>query len=497
MTDMQAPTLPLWLTDASALQRIVVMLALLAALLLLRAWASGRAARRARAEGAALQARLQAETAAREGAMLRVNGAETRSEMQAARLAELAAERDGLSDALHKARESAADLARELASTRMAAAKDRDAAAHEVETLRQLRAEMGAQFKAMSAETLRVQAADTTRVQSEALGALLTPLKDQVHRFQTELQTRETAAGQERARLNQQIETLHQRSEAISQEAVALTRALKGDKQAQGAWGELILTQLLDESGLQQGTHYIVHETRHDADGRRFHPDVVVRMPGDRRIVVDSKVSLIAYEAASNAGSDADRQAALGQHVRALRAHVTGLSGKGYAGLDAASVEYVVMFVPIESAYYDAMRHDPELWRFAHGKGVIVAPPMNLIALLRTIEHLWSVERRESNAAEIATRAGALYGKVANFVSSMEEAGKALAKAGEAHERAMGQLSRGPGNVIRQVEQLKELGARTDKTIGLDHDRQDASHGAIAGDDGTEPDTGPQALPMT
>lgn len=481
MTDYLPPALLPYAMDPAALQRVVLAaLAALAALSLLCVIAT-RSLGRARAEAAAQRGlrhaaedRHAAEAEARAAEALRAAGSEARAELLSARLAELTDERDGLADVLQQTREARARLATELAEARLAAEKDREAAARDVAQLRELREEMSNRFKAMSAETLRAQAEDTRRTQTETLAALLTPFRDQVHRFQTELQTRESEAGKERERLAAQIDFLHRRSEEISREAVALTRALKGEKQAQGAWGEMILQRLLEDSGLQEGTHYTVHEKRQDESGRRFHPDVVVKMPRGRQVVVDSKCSLVAYEAAVNAEDEAARSAAMADHVRAIRAHVTALSGKAYDSLDSRSVDYVVMFIPIEGAFADALRADSELTGFAMSKRIILSPPTNLMLMLRTIEHIWTVEKRESNAAEIADRAGKLYDKVAGFVASMEEAGKAIGRAAEAHERAMGQLSRGPGNVIRQIEQLRQLGARATRRLELDHDRLDA-----------------------
>lgn len=427
------------------------------------------------AEREAAHAQLAEQRAEAAAQALRARQAETRTEALEGQLSERTGERDRAREAQGTEQRRAEGLVRELAEARLAARKDAEASAREIATLRELRKEMTDQFRLLADETLKSTGADFQTRHAEQLSALLTPFREQVERFQTELVNRETAAGQERARLSQQIETLHNRSEAISQEAVALTRALKGDKQAQGAWGEMVLLSLLEDSGLVRDTHFTVHETRHAEDGRRLHPDVVVRLPNGRRVIVDSKVSLIDYEAACNAETPAERDTALTRHARALRNHATGLSGKDYAGLDAESVDYVVMFVPIESAYYDAMRHDRELWRHAQDRRVIIAPPMNLLALLRTIEHIWAVEKRETNAANIAHRAGQLYDKLAGFVDTMEEAGKALGRAMDAHQKAMGQLSRGRGNALRQAEQLRALGAKTNKQIALDHDAEDAA----------------------
>ncbi|MDO5703952.1 MAG: DNA recombination protein RmuC [Paracoccus sp. (in: a-proteobacteria)] len=419
---------------------------------------------------AALEPLLESEQRSARDLALRAGQLDVRLDERDGALSRLTEERDGLSDALFRAREGASRLERELAEARLAAQKDREALTREVATLRELRQEMTGQFRLMSQETLRAQGADMQRVQSEQLSAMLTPFRDQVHRFQTELQTRNKVLDEEGARLREQIEGLHRRSEAISREAVELTRALKGEKQRQGAWGEMILERILEDSGLEEGRHYDRQAAFRDEDGQGWRPDVVVRMPRGKVLVIDSKVSLNAYEQSVNASETVDRDAALRRHVAAIRAHVTALSAKGYDRMDDGSVDYVLMFIPIEGAFSEALRADPELAGFALDRRIGLATPTTLMLTLRTVEHIWTVERRENNALEIARRAGAVYDKVAGFVESLEAVGKALDGATRAHGQAMDRLTRGQGNVIRQVEMLRELGARTQKRIGLDHD---------------------------
>lgn len=252
-----------------------------------------------------------------------------------------------------------------------------------------------------------------------------------------------------------------------------LTRALKGEKQRQGAWGEMVLERILEASGLERGTHYDVQASWTDEDGRRWRPDVVVRMPRKKMMVIDSKVSLNDYEIAVNSDDSAVAADALRRHVVAIRNHINTLAEKGYHRMDDGLVDYVLMFIPIEGAFSEALRADPALAAFALERGVGLTTPTTLMLTLRTVEHIWAVERRESNAMEIARRAGQLYDKVAGFVETMEGVGRALDQASRAHGTAMDRLSRGQGNVIRQVEMLRELGARTQKRIGLDHDPAD------------------------
>ena len=462
--------LNLWLGDAAIMGRVLAILGAVLVVLVLLHWrarrdlaqsrdAAAQLARdlTARTEEAArqqnvmadLETRLTHEALTGRESALKLGQVETRLEDRAARLAELAEERDGLNDALYAARQAAARLETDLAQ------------------LRELREEMTGHFRLMANETLRVQGADMQKTHGEQLNALLHPFREQVLHFQRELRDRNRILDEEGARLREQI--AH-----IGNEASALTRALKGDKQKQGAWGEMILERILEESGLEHGLHYDLQSSWTDEDGRTWRPDVIVRMPQKKLLVVDSKVSLNAYEAAVNAETETDRAAALKRHVEAVRTHITALSAKGYDRLDDGAVDYVLMFIPIEGAFSEALRVDPGLASFAMDRRVGLTTPTTLMLTLRTVEHIWTVERRESNALEIARRAGQLYDKVAGFVDSLDEVGAALTKASNAHRTAVDRLSRGQGNVIRQVEMLRELGARTTKKLAIDHDKTDA-----------------------
>lgn len=399
-----------------------------------------------------------------------LGAARTQGEGAAARLAELEAERGGLRGALDETRALLAKRERELAEVRLAAAKDREAAEHNLTLLRELREEMTGQFRLMADESLRRQGADLEKTHAERLSALLTPFREQVQGFQTELQARNKIVDEERAMLREQIEGLHRRSEEIGRDAVALTRALKGEKQRQGAWGEMILERVLEGSGLERGTHYDTQESWRAEDGKLWRPDVIVRLPRKKVLVIDSKVSLNDYERAVNAEMPEERDAALKRHVAAIRTHVTTLSEKGYQQIDNASVDYVLMFIPIEGAFSEALRVDAELGLYALNRRIVLATPTTLMPMLRTVDHIWTVERRESNAMEIADRAGKLYDKLALFVDAMEDVGRSLDTASRAHNQAMDRLTRGSGNVIGQVEKLRVLGARAQKRIALDHD---------------------------
>ncbi|EKE45839.1 DNA recombination protein RmuC [Oceaniovalibus guishaninsula JLT2003] len=376
-------------------------------------------------------------------------------------------ERDGLRDR-HSALEVRHKALEVDADGRLASAR------REVETLTALRETMARQFSDLAGQVLKQTGAELSQSHQSKLAELLTPFREHVGRFETELRKVHGEADKERARLGEQIRHLTQRSEAISTEAVNLTRALKGDKQRQGAWGELILERILEESGLERGTHYLVQEHRRDEEGVAWRPDVVVRMPGDKNLVIDSKVSLVSYEAAIAAETEAERERHMKAHIAAVRRHVDLLSAKGYQTLDSGSVDYVLMFMPIEGAFAEAWRQEGDLASYAISRRVGIATPTTLMVTLRTVDHVWTVDRREHNAEAIADRAGKLYDKLVSFVQSMESVGKSLDSAKAQYDKALGQLTRGSGNAIGQVEKLKAMGARTSKTMTVAHDTDDA-----------------------
>lgn len=355
-----------------------------------------------------------------------------------------------------------------------------EAAAEKIEILSSVRADMEAKFGELAREALKIQGEAFSATNLERLNATLTPLKEHVGHFERELKAVHQATIEDRAALKAEIKQLTQRSEAISQEATALTRALKSDQQRQGAWGEMILANILERSGLREGEEYETQAHRTGTDGERLRPDVVVRIPGGRSLVVDSKVSLVAYADAVNAETDAEAAAARKRHVASLRAHINGLSGKSYQAAEDLTVDYVILFVPIEGALSEALREDGALTEYALERHVTIATPTTLMMALRTVSHVWAVERRNRNAEEIAKRAGLLYDKVAGFVSSMEGVGTRLRQAQDSYDAALGQLSQGSGNLLRQAEMLKALGAKTTKSIGMDFDGTDALPSAEA-----------------
>lgn len=343
-------------------------------------------------------------------------------------------------------------------------------AAERLAEMKEMRDRMRQEFAELAQATLRQTSEDAAKSHLERLTSLLQPFSEHVGRFQQELRDSHVNAEKERSKLSEQIRLLSDQSRKIGDEAVALTRALKGDSQRQGAWGEMVLERILEDSGLIEGTHYHRQRSVTDEAGARWRPDVVVQMPRGKALVIDSKVSLTAYETAASAEDDEERTLALKAHVLSMRRHVDELAGKGYAAMEAGSVDYVLMFVPIEGALSEALREQSDLGAYAVGKGVGLVTPTTLMLALRTVDHIWTVERREQNADEIARRAGLLHDKFVGFVDDMGRVDKALGSARDAYEAAMGKLSRGRGNLVGQAVTLQRLGARTTKSIALAHD---------------------------
>lgn len=359
---------------------------------------------------------------------------------------------------------------RSLAALRAQTEQERLAAEEKLALLTQVRTDMQRSFKDLADTALKSSSEELTKTSRERLEAALNPLKEHVALFQTELKANHESALRDREALKAEIQMLSRQSEAVSKEAVALTRALKGDKQRQGAWGEMVLEGILERSGLRKGEEYTTQDSHQGDDGNRLRSDVIVKMPQGSALVIDSKVSLVDYEIAVNSEDEAEAATARRRHVRALQSHIDTIHCKDYARLVGQTVDYTVMFIPIEGALAEALREQGDLTTYALEKRVMIATPTTLMMALRTVANFWTFDRRNRNAEEIAKRAGLLYEKVAGFVDAMESLGKNLSQAQTSYSTAMDRLSRGNGNVLSQVDRLKVLGARTGKTISADFD---------------------------
>ncbi len=334
-----------------------------------------------------------------------------------------------------------------------------------------------AEFKALAGQVMETHGERFERQNRQRLHDVLQPLKEHIGKFEAELRGVHEAAGKDRVALKHQIETLTQQSAEVSLEAHNLAKALKGDQQKQGAWGEMVLASILERSGLREGEEYEVQSHYRGDEGQAFRPDVVVNLPGGRRLVVDSKVSLVAYERAVNAEDEATRAANMKLHVGSVKTHIDTLSAKKYHELDDGSVDYVILFMPIESAFSEAVQASPDLSFYASERNIVIASPTNLMVALKTVDNLWSIDRRNKNALDIAKRAGLLYDKFVGFTQDMEKVGERLTQAQTSHAAAVSKLSQGSGNLVGQVETLKVLGAKAAKQIAMDHEEEPPQSG--------------------
>ncbi|HEY0855265.1 MAG TPA: DNA recombination protein RmuC [Devosia sp.] len=359
-------------------------------------------------------------------------------------------------------REKNTELRAELAAMRTRL--DEQARQNEMNLKRFLEArqQMTDEFKLIAGEVLQTHSETFTKQNREQVDVLLKPLQEKITEFHQGLI-------KDRSAMSEQIRALAESNLQITTEAHNLTRALKGNSQTQGAWGEMILSTILEQSGLREGEQFFTQASHTSEEGQRVRTDVEVLMPNNDRLIIDSKVSLTAFEAFVNA-EDETRDMHLRAHIASVRNHITTLGDKGYQRAAKSSMDYVMMFVPIESALAAAIQNDLKLVEFSMSRGVMLTSPTTLMTVLRTIRNIWDIERRHRNAEVIAERAGALYDKVAGFLSTMDRVGQNLDRARSTFDDARSQLSTGRGNVVRQIEMLRELGASTTKSIPADWD---------------------------
>lgn len=295
---------------------------------------------------------------------------------------------------------------------------------------------------------------------------LLTPLQTQLEGFKQQVQEVYSNEAKERHSLQSEVARLQQVYQLMSNETANLTKALKGDNKQQGNWGEIILARILSESGLREGHEYDVQVSLNNEQGKRYQPDVIVHLPDDKDIIVDSKVSLTAYERYFNAEDKLERDQALQEHVTSIRSHIRELGRKDYHLLQGVkTLDYVLMFVAVEPAFLAALEADPSLVKFALDNNIMLVSPTNLLVALRTIDNLWRYERQNQNAQLIAERASKIYEKLRLFTDDMQDMGNALGKAQDSYDSAMKRLASGKGNLIKQAQQFVELGVEVKKPL--------------------------------
>ncbi len=352
---------------------------------------------------------------------------------------------------------------REL-ETRMT--EERKAAAEKLALLEEAKEKLSNEFKLLANQIFEERGKTFSEQNRNSIDEILKPMREQLSEFRKRVDDVHLTDSKDRASLKEHLAQLEKLNRQMSEDAVGLTQALKGESKAQGNWGEMILERILETSGLREGKEFAREQSFINEEGRRLRPDVVVYMPGDKQVIIDSKVSLTDYERVVSAADDVSRKTALTAHLRSLKSHIQSLSGKRYDHLPNVNApDYVLMFVPIEGAYLMAIEEDATIFESAFEQRVAVVTPSTLYATLKLIEQLWRYERQSENVVKLIDRAGKLHDKMATFVESFEEIGLRLNQAQKAYDTSLNRIKSGPGNVISQIATLGNLAGKTKKEL--------------------------------
>lgn len=335
-----------------------------------------------------------------------------------------------------------------------------------LQMLVQAREQMTLEFRQLANEVLEQKGRMFAEASNAQMQQLLQPLGERLRTFEQKVDETYDKESKQRFSLEREIKSLLELNTRISADANRLTSALKGDNKTQGTWGEVILERVLEKSGLEKGREYDVQVSLKDEDGRRNQPDVVVHLPEQKDIVIDSKVALTAYQAYYNASDDSERELFLKQHIASIRGHIRNLAGKNYQELPGLrTLDYVLLFLPVEAAFTLAVQHDDNLFTEAFERNIILVGPSTLLATLRTIQNIWRYEYQNKHALEIARQAGQLYDKFAAFAADLEKIGERISQTQKAWDDAQNKLRSGKGNLISRAERLKSLGVRASKSL--------------------------------
>ncbi len=335
-----------------------------------------------------------------------------------------------------------------------------------IRLLDEAKAQMKVQFEQLAAQIFEQKAKTFDEAHTKGLDLLLKPFREQIAQFATQSKEQFIHDAKERQSLKDEIVRLKSLNERLSADAINLTQALKGENKTQGNWGEIVLERILEESGLREGHEYELQSTLSDTEGKKYRPDVIVHLPQNKDIIIDSKVSLVAYDAFIRAENDEERTHALKQHLLSIHSHIKGLGSKRYEQLEGVrTLDFVLLFMPIEGAFHLALEHDSNFFKTAYEQNIVVVSPSTLLVTLRTIEHIWRSEYQERNAREIAASAEALYEKLVAFVEDREKIGEQIGRTQKSYDAAMNKLSTGKGNLIRRAEGMRKLGLKPKKAL--------------------------------
>ncbi len=338
--------------------------------------------------------------------------------------------------------------------------------AEKIRLLQDAENQLKAQFENLAHRIFEERGKQFAEHNKVSIESLVAPLKQQLGEFKSRVESVYDNETKDRISLREEIVSLRRDAQKMNQEALNLTRALKGDHKTQGNWGEMILEKVLEQSGLRKGIEYETQGAFRDEDNRLFKPDVIVRLPENKDVIIDSKVSLAAYELYCSAEDDSQRIEALKQHTEAVRSHIKGLSNKDYSSLKGLrSLDFVLLFMPIEAAFMAAFQADEKLFNDAFEHKIVVVTPTTLLATLRTIQNIWRYEQQNENARLIADKAGSLYDKIRGFVEDIEKLGNQLNTVHKTYDAIVNKLSTGSGNLLRQASAFEELGVKVKKKL--------------------------------
>ena len=407
--------------------------------------------------------RLKVEAGALNG---KINGLVSEKESVVALLKD---EKERISAELLLEREKLAQANQSLESARSYYKAQQEKIQEQKAEVEQIRANFQREFENIASKLLDDKSQKFVETNKLNLDQLLSPLKENIKLFEEKVEKVYKAESDERNVLKGEITKLMGLNKQISEEANNLTKALKSDSKKQGNWGEIVLDRILEVSGLVEGEGYTKQGkglNLMDEDGNRFQPDVIINLPDNKHIIIDSKVSLVAYDRLVNCETEEERETFIRQHILSIKSHINGLGGKNYQDLYGInSPDFVLLFVPIESSFVLAIQHDVELFEFAWNKKVVMVTPSTLLATLKTVASIWKQEQQTKNAIDIATKAGLLYDKFVGFITDIKKIGDNLDRSKEAYNEAFGKLSTGSGNLVGRVEVLRKLGAKASKQI--------------------------------
>lgn len=384
----------------------------------------------------------------------------------AAQMASAQTEKDNATTELEKMRAELATKMVEQATTVTKMEGLKEQLAEEKQAMADLQKRLTTEFENMANRILKERAAELSETSKKDLGAILNPLKDNIAEFKQQVREAYSLEMRDKAGLREQLKLLTEQNARISDEANNLTKALKGDVKQQGNWGEIVLERVLEMSGLHIGREFEREAVSKDDSDAAKRPDVIVHLPDNKHVVIDSKVSLVAYDRLVNAPDNAAYETALKDQVSSLKKHVNELAAKNYPNLPGLNApDFVLMFVPIEAMFSVAVDADKNLFAYAWEKKIVIVSPTTLLATLRTIASIWQQENQTKNAFEIARLGGVLYDKMVGFIDDFQKIKRSLDAADKAYNDALGKMSTGKGNMLNTATRIKELGAKAGKTI--------------------------------